>query len=119
MTPAHKLEAVAICRAEPGVFLCGAIAPWSSRMRPNLLNTAERPHMFINELKLYVKYLAREIDEVREAMTVKQQRYIETFRSNLLNGIHYYEELLPILQQQAQDRVHRFKSDGFFIEVTA
>lgn len=121
MTPAHKLEAVAICPG-PNLAYFSKVVPLRTMVdhiygRANLLNTAERPHMFINELKLYVKYLGREIDEVRDAMTVKQHRYIETFRSNLLNGIRYYEELLPILQQQAQDRVHRFKSDlEFFAE---
>ena len=115
MTPAHKLEAVAICPG-PNLAYFSKVVPLRTMVdhiygRTTLLNANDRPHMFINELKLYVKYLAREIDEVRDAMTVKQQRNIETFRSNLLNGIHYYEELLPILQQQAQDRVHRFKSD--------
>lgn len=115
VTPAHKLEAVAICPG-PNMAYFSKVVPLRTMVdhlygRTNLLITTERPHMFINELKLYVNYLAREINEVREAATAKQQRYIESFRSNLLNGIRYYEELTPILQQQAQDRMHRFRSD--------
>lgn len=115
MTPAHKLEAVAICPG-PNLAYFSKVVPLRTMVdhvygRTNLLNTTERPHMFINELKLYVQYLAREINEVKEAVTVKQQRYIETFRTNLLSGIRYYEELVPILQQHAQDRVHRFATD--------
>lgn len=115
LTPAHKLEAVTICPG-PNLAYFSKVVPLRTMVdhlygRTNLLNTTERPHMFINELKLYVQYLAREINEVKEAATVKQQRYIETFRTNLLNGIHYYEELMPVLQQQAQDRMQRFRSD--------
>jgi len=115
MTPAHKLEAVAICPG-PNLAYFSKVVPLRSMVdhiygRTDLLNTTERPHMFINELKLYVQYLAREINEVKEAVTVKQQRYIETFRTNLLSGIRCYEELIPILQQHAQDRVHPFATD--------
>ena len=79
--------------------------------RTCLLNTTQRPHMFINEIKLYVQYLGREIDEVREAMTAKQQRHFENFKTNLLNGIRYYEELLPVLQQEFHGKLQRFKVD--------
>ena len=115
MTPAHKLEAVAIC---PGpntayfskvVSLCTMVDHIYGRT--SLLNTTQRPHMFINEIRLYVQYLGREIDEVREVMTVKQQRYFEKFKSNLLDGIRYYEELLPVLQQEFQGKLERFKAD--------
>ena len=115
MTPAHKLEAVAICPG-PNLAYFSKVVTLRTMVdhiygRISLLNTAERPHMFIKELMLYVQYLAREIAEVREAMTTKQHRYIETFRSNLLSGIRYYEELLPVIQQQAQGQVHRLRAE--------
>ncbi len=115
MTPAHKLEAVTIC---PGPNLANFSRIVSLRTmvdhingRNNLLNTNERPHMFVNELKLYVDYLRREFDHVKHAATDKQRRYIETFKANLLEGIRYYEELAPELQRQARVRIQRFTDD--------
>ncbi len=115
MTPAHKLEAVAICPGPNTAYFSKVISLRTMvdhiYGRTSLLNTTQRPHMFINEIKLYVQYLGREIDEVREVMTVKQQRYFEKFKSNLLNGIRYYEELLPVLQQEFQGKLERLKAD--------
>lgn len=115
LTPAHKLEAVAICPG-PNLAYFSKVVPLRTMVdhiygRISLLNTTDRPHMFIKELMLYVQYLAREIAEVREAMTTKQHRYIETFRSNLLSGIRYYEDLLPVLHQHAQEQAQRFRAE--------
>ncbi len=115
MTPAHKLEAVTIC---PGPNLAYFSKVVSLRTmvdhiygRISLLNEHDRPHMFINEMKLYVDYLRREFDQVKHAVTDKQRRHIETFKANMLNGIRYYEELAPVLHQQASTRMHRFRED--------
>ncbi len=115
MTPAHKLEAVAICPG-PNLAYFSQIVPLRSMVdhiygRISLLNENERAHMFINEMKLYVDYLRREFDQVKHAATDKQRRYIETFKTNMLNGIQYYEALAPVLHQQAVDKVQRFKDD--------
>ncbi|MBK6754226.1 MAG: hypothetical protein IPG69_11710 [Flavobacteriales bacterium] len=115
MTPAHKLEAVAICPG-PNTAYFSKVVPLGTMLdhiygRTSLLNTNQRPHMFINEIKLYVQYLGREIDEMKEVMSVKQQRYFEKFKSNLLHGIRYYEELLPVLQQAFQGKLEHIKAD--------
>lgn len=115
MTPAHKLEAVAICPG-PNLAYFSQIVPLKTMVdhiygRISLLNENDRAHMFINEMKLYVEYLKREFDQVKHAATDKQRRYIETFKTNMLNGISYYEELAPVLHQQAVEKVQRFKND--------
>ncbi len=115
MTPAHKLEAVTICPG-PNLANFSQVVPLRTMVdhiygRISLLNANDRAHMFINELKLYVDYLRREFDQVKHAATDKQRRYIETFRTNMLNGIRYYEELAPVLHQQAASRLQRFKDD--------
>lgn len=115
MTPAHKLEAVTICPG-PNLAYFSRIVSLKTMVdhihgRLSLLNTNDRPHMFINEIKLYVDYLRREFDQVKHAATDKQRRYIETFKANLLDGIRYYEELAPELQRQARVRIQRFKDD--------
>jgi len=63
--------------------------------RINLLNQTYRPHMFINELKMYVDYWFNLTKEQVEPVTDKQQKYIQTFRANLLQGIAYYQQLVP------------------------
>lgn len=60
--------------------------------RTNLIVTKDRPHMFIKELKLYVSYLKEQIDEMPNPVA-KQLKFLETFKSNLLNGVDYYKNL--------------------------
>jgi hypothetical protein len=58
--------------------------------RKNIL-TVERPHMFINELKLYVNYIDEMITE--GPSDAKGQASIVKFSTNLLEGIRYYRSL--------------------------
>ena len=59
----------------------------------DILNNNERPNVFINELKLYVDYLTKEVTEFSEEITKNQIKKWITFKNNLLKGISYYEEL--------------------------
>ncbi len=115
MTPAHKLEAVAICPG-PNLAYFSKVVSLQTMVdhihgRISLLNENDRAHQFINEMKLYVDYLKREFEQVKHAATTKQRRYIETFKENMLNGIQYYETLAPVLHQQASSALHRFQDD--------
>ena len=65
--------------------------------RTNLLNQTYRPHMFLNELNMYLDYFRNLVAEQGTSVTDKQQKYLQLFRQNLLQGISYYEELLPKL----------------------
>ncbi|AMM52684.1 hypothetical protein TH61_01580 [Rufibacter sp. DG15C] len=65
--------------------------------RFNALNQAYRPHMFINELKLYIDFWKNKKAEQLESLTDKQEKYLQTFWQNLQQGIHYYKQLLPSL----------------------
>ncbi len=62
----------------------------------NVLSDSNRPNMFINELKLYVDYLKKEIGDFSETITNSQIKKWKTFKENLFNGIAYYEELLSV-----------------------
>ena len=59
----------------------------------NVLPDDRRPHLFINELKLYVDFFKNEIVEFSEEITKSQVKKWESFKGNLLKGIAYYEEL--------------------------
>ncbi|WP_179319591.1 hypothetical protein [Winogradskyella helgolandensis] len=58
-----------------------------------VLSNSERPNMFIKELKMYVDYLKNEIDTISEDLTAKQIKKWTAFKSNLFDGIAYYEDL--------------------------
>ncbi|WP_028122300.1 hypothetical protein [Epilithonimonas tenax] len=59
----------------------------------NVLQDDRRPHLFINELKLYVDYFKNEIVEFSDEITKSDVKKWESFKGNLLKGIAYYEEL--------------------------
>ncbi|WBV57536.1 hypothetical protein PFY10_03640 [Chryseobacterium daecheongense] len=59
----------------------------------NILPDNKRPNMFINELKMYVEHLKKEIKAVTDTVTLSQTKKWNIFRKNLLEGIAYYENL--------------------------
>ncbi|KIC63991.1 hypothetical protein [Chryseobacterium taiwanense] len=60
----------------------------------NVLSDHHRPNMLINELKLYVDHLKKEITDFSEKITNSQIKKWKTFKENLLNGIAYYQQVL-------------------------
>ncbi|GAB3162740.1 hypothetical protein GCM10027291_01000 [Telluribacter humicola] len=65
--------------------------------RFNALNNTYRPHMFINELKMYIDYWNKKKEEELATLTDKQYKYLQGFWGNLQAGIQYYKQLLPTL----------------------
>jgi hypothetical protein len=59
----------------------------------NVLPDERRPNIFVNELKLYVDYLSKEIADFTDEVTKSQIKKWITFKDNLLNGVSYYEEM--------------------------
>ena len=53
----------------------------------------DRPHMFVNELGMYLKYLSDKIEEHKEDWGRKSGRYLNGFTSNMNEGISYYQEM--------------------------
>ncbi len=123
MTPAHKLEAVAICPG-PNTAYFNQVVSLRTMVdhihgRTDLLAGVDRPHMFMKELSLYVDHLKRELQQAGQAVTVRQQRYFAGFRSNLEEGMRYYTELLPAMKTKAAANVERFRAEleGFAREL--
>ena len=54
---------------------------------------ADRPHMFVNELGMYLKYLSEKIEEHKENWGRKSGRYLNGFTANMNEGISYYQEM--------------------------
>ena len=103
----HHLEAVAIC---PGPNLAYFSKTFSLEEmidhiygRFNALNALNRSHMFVNELKMYIDYLKEEVEKNIHSLTDKQTKYFSSFKTNLLQGIEYYKQLIPKMANEAED----------------
>lgn len=99
----HNLSAVTIC---PGPNLAYFSDTFSLKQmvdhiygRLNILNNLNRPNIFVNELQLYFDYLKKELEDQFNVINDKKISYFQTFKSNLLKGIDYYEELVPKIKQ--------------------
>ncbi|WP_085499224.1 hypothetical protein [Arenibacter troitsensis] len=68
--------------------------------RGNVIERTDRPHMFLKELGIYLEYLKNKIEESRESMNKKQEKYLLTFTHNLNEGIVYYQQLFGSLKGQ-------------------
>ncbi len=100
-------KAVAIC---PGPNLAWFSGVFSLEQmvdhiygRTNLLNQVYRPNMFVNELRMYVQYLKKQIPQSLEEITDKKLKYLNNFRSNLQTGIAYYQTLVLHLTDQTEE----------------
>jgi hypothetical protein len=92
----NKLNSVTICPG-PNIVNFSKIVSLRQMVdhiygRTNVMTNPERPHMFINELILYVDYLRELVsDNVSDA---KQQAYIRKFAKGLTDGILYYRSII-------------------------
>jgi len=111
----HKLEAVTICPG-PNLAYFSKVLSLEEMVghiygSVNVLNTLYRPHIFINELKMYVDYLKQELDKNLNSLSEKQVKYFSTFKTNLLQGIEYYKNLLPKMSDEADDFKTKMKEE--------
>lgn len=56
----------------------------------SIFDHAERPHMFISELSLYIDHLREEVKKHSEGLSMRTTQYYHEFKENLLEGIEYY-----------------------------
>ena len=61
--------------------------------RLSLMTNKERPHMFINELMLYIDHLREETKKFSLKLSFRTPAYFSKFKKNLLAGIEYYHRL--------------------------
>lgn len=98
LTPPHKLNAVVVCPGPNLAFFSGTFS--LERMvshiygRESILNRIPRPHMFVNELYLYIDYLKTKISKPAGEFNAKTMKSIMAFKDNLKNGVAYYQNLL-------------------------
>ena len=70
----------------------------------NIIERIDRPNLFIKELSLYVDYLKNKIEEMAIPLTKKEEKFVNTFHKNLLEGIDYYKDLFNKKSEQFQEK---------------
>ncbi|MHA7128228.1 hypothetical protein [Algoriphagus namhaensis] len=112
--PRRNLSAVTLC---PGPNLAYFKGTFSLRemmdhiygkIKINL--DAERPHVFVKELELYVSYLKAEFEKLRKDSTTKKESYLRKFSTNLHQGIQYYQQLADTVSLDSEEILDRMKS---------
>ena len=71
--------------------------------RLNVITRTDRPNMFIKELKIYLEFLKSKLDEFKESMNDKHEKYLLNFADNLKEGINYYDDLFSQLKDKFED----------------
>ncbi|WP_264565282.1 hypothetical protein [Flavobacterium sp. N3904] len=85
----------------------------------SVLGTTDRPNVIINELKMYMDYLKNEINEFSEQITAPQVKKLKAFKSNLNEGIEYYQSLLASntwfekSKQTIENQLQQYKKELF------
>lgn len=101
----HNLNAVTICPGPNLAYFSGvfSLAEMVSHIygRKNILNTLPRPHMFVNELQLYINYLKDAASEIN--LNAKRSKYLNSFKANLQEGVSYYQQLAQQFIQSMQN----------------
>jgi len=118
----HKLGAVSICPG-PNLAYFSRVVSLKEMIghiygRINILNSLNRPNMFINELYMYAEYLKKEIINCSNSISSNQNRYLQKFKTNLLEGIEYYKGLIPSLKLESEKYLNSMKEELSNIEQT-
>lgn len=97
----HKIKAVSLCPG-PNLAYFSKVASLEEMCghiygRNNLISRP-RPHVFINELLLYIDYYNKHNDDLPK--TKQELKYLDNFKNNLLKGVEYYRNLFLSLQNQ-------------------
>jgi hypothetical protein len=74
----------------------------------NILNNRPRPHVFVNELRLYINYLKGLISKASIKITAKEAECFAEFRQNLMDGIEYYKNLAHHFLEESAESRERF-----------
>lgn len=103
----RQLKAVTIC---PGPNLAYFSGIFSLKEmidhiygRITILNSLDREHMFINELQMYAEYLKKEIQKCLNEGSHKQIKYLQNFKSSLLEGVDYYKGLFRKMKIETEE----------------
>ncbi|RRN77678.1 hypothetical protein EIM50_18390 [Pseudoxanthomonas sp. SGD-10] len=106
MRKPKEVEAVAVCPGPNIAYFSGEFSLEEMVKhiygKVNLLAGSNRPNIFINELNLYVEYLKKDISSSLKDLNDRKIKYFTKFQQQLQNGIDYYKELIPQINNQTE-----------------
>lgn len=71
--------------------------------RISLMASSERPHMFVEELRIYFKHLTDEIEKFKLELSSHTPQYLDEYKENLLDAISYYKDLaMEFVEEQRE-----------------
>jgi len=73
--------------------------------------SADRPNMFINELRINIDYLKQEMQKRIDALTSRDFSRLDAFKANLQVGIAYYKSLIPKLVKEKERYRERMQQE--------
>ena len=71
--------------------------------RIDLLKHVSRPNLFVNELRLYLDYLRKDMETQLEVVNDKKIKYWKKFSEQMQQGINYYKNLLLKLKSGKEE----------------
>lgn len=124
INPARHSTAVTICPGPNLAYFSGifSLAEMTDHIygRRHILNSLHRPHMFVNELHLYINHWKKSIAGSYQ-LNNKQAKYLQTFKTNLLEGIQYYKNLVTLFKKESSEYIHCMKEelDKAYLQLTS
>lgn len=79
--------------------------------RNNIISRTDRPNMYIKELKMYIDFLKGKIEESKDEMNKKQEKYLTRFVENMKDGIEYYQNLFSKTKGKFSDSKERILTE--------
>lgn len=67
--------------------------------------------MFIKELSLYIDYWLEQLNEAKEQIDHKRNKYVQTFYDNIMSGIAYYREVADKVAEETSSLKNKI-NDG-------
>ena len=80
--------------------------------RTDIIAVSNRPHVFINELTIYINYLHEQL--IKEPVTSedkKRNKYYNSFYEELKNGIKYYRDMVNSSDPKLEDIGEKFEDE--------
>jgi len=77
----------------------------------DLIKKSDRPNMFVKELSMYVDYFKNKVGDINIPLDEKQKKSLESFKSNLNEGIEYYKGMFSGLKSKFEDVKSKIVSD--------
>ncbi|WP_194767241.1 hypothetical protein [Tamlana sp. I1] len=71
--------------------------------RANVISRTDRPNLFIKELHIYIDYLKNKMEDAKTSMNKKEEKYLNTFTTNMKAGIAYYQGLFKGVKNSFED----------------